>query len=76
MVIEKDFVEEVAQAVLPSPVALPVVFPEAFDQETKPTCQHHWVIETANGPISWGECQVCHEVKEFQNSISDADIGY
>lgn len=72
MVIEKDFMEVVAQAVLPSPTVLPVV----LDEEVKSTCQHHWVIETANGPISWGECQVCHEVKEFQNSISDADIGY
>lgn len=72
MVIEKDFMEVVAQAVLPSPAVLPAV----LDEEIKPTCQHHWVIETANGPISWGECQVCHEVKEFQNSISDADIGY
>jgi hypothetical protein len=32
-------------------------------------CQHHWVIETANGSVSPGECQVCHEVRDFKNSI-------
>lgn len=37
------------------------------------TCCHHWIIEPANGRVSWGECQVCHEIKEFQNSISDLD---
>ena len=38
-----------------------------------PTCCHHWIIEPANGRVSWGKCQVCQEVKEFQNSISDMD---
>lgn len=38
------------------------------------TCPpHHWVIETANGPVSWGVCQICHEGKEFQNSIVGDD---
>ncbi len=63
MVIEKDLVENVvAQAVL--------------EEQTEPTCQHHWVIEPANGPISWGVCQVCHEGKEFKNSIGDIDRDY
>ena len=30
-------------------------------------CQHHWEIEPANGPQSWGECRLCHETKEFEN---------
>ena len=60
MVIEKHFEETtVAQAVL--------------EEESKPTCRHHLVIETANGPVSWGVCQVCHEGKEFRNSIGDID---
>ena len=29
---------------------------------------HHWVIETANGPVSNGTC-ACGEDREFQNSI-------
>ena len=63
MVIEKDFVGSVAaQSVLEGP--------------TEPTCRHHWVIEPANGPISWGKCQICHEGKEFQNSIGDVEREY
>ena len=58
MVIEKDLVEHVAAQAL-------------LEEPTQPACRHHWVIEPANGPISWGECQVCHEGKEFQNSIGE-----
>ena len=38
---------------------------------TEPTtCVHRWVIEAGgNGPLSWGECQVCNERKTFQNYI-------
>ncbi len=32
---------------------------------------HHWVIETADGPISVGECKNCLEIREFKNSIDD-----
>ncbi len=63
MVIEKDLVENVAVTA-------------EVEEKTRPTCQHHWVIETANGPVSWGVCQVCHEGKEFKNSITDADRDY
>ena len=34
-------------------------------------CRHEWVIETANGPTSLGECRVCHEGREFQNATPD-----
>ena len=40
-----------------------------LDAIGEPTCRHHWMIEPANGPTSWGECQRCHEGKKFQNSI-------
>lgn len=47
---------------------------QAILEETEqPSCKHHWVIEPANGRISMGECQVCHKVKEFHNSISEYD---
>jgi len=46
------------------------------EEPAEPVCKHHWFIETANGPISWGECQICHEIKEFYNSITDADRDY
>ncbi len=32
-------------------------------------CTHHWVIDTANGPVSRGVCKLCQEVREFGNSI-------
>ena len=63
MVIEKDFMETVAVKALE-------------EEPAESTCKHHWVIEAANGPISWGECQVCHEGKEFKNSITDGDREY
>jgi hypothetical protein len=50
MVIEKGLVENVT--------ALAMV-----EADTEPTCRHHWVIEAANGPVSRGECQICHESK-------------
>ena len=41
------------------------------EPETKATCCHHWVIETANGPVSLGYCQFCFDTREFRNSIDD-----
>ncbi len=36
---------------------------------TTAQCAHHWIIETPNGPISKGKCQLCGEEREFNNSI-------
>ena len=63
MVIEKDLVENTAVTAV-------------AEEPGGPACKHHWVIEAANGPVSWGECQICHEGKEFQNSITDGDRDY
>ncbi len=35
---------------------------------TTPQCAHHWLIETAAGPVSKGKCQLCGEEREFSNS--------
>lgn len=32
-------------------------------------CEHHWVIESPNGPTSTGVCKVCGESSEFKNSM-------
>ena len=45
----------------------------ASEAPSAPTCCHYWIIETAHGPISRGECQVCHEVRDFKNSVFDMD---
>jgi len=39
--------------------------------DPKPSCCHYWIIETANGPISRGQCQYCHEFRDFKNSVFD-----
>jgi len=33
------------------------------------TCCHHWMIESPNGPTSYGTCRSCGEIREFKNSI-------
>ena len=35
------------------------------------SCQHHWVIEPAEGSTSQGHCKKCHEVRDFKNSVPD-----
>ena len=39
-------------------------------------CQHHWVIEAADGPMSRGICKLCQLVREFQNIIGVDKWGY
>jgi len=39
--------------------------------EERETCRHHWIIQTAEGPVSLGVCRFCHEAKEFQNSLEE-----
>ena len=45
----------------------------AREDQPAPTCCHYWIIETANGPISRGECEICHEVRDFKNSVYDLE---
>ncbi len=40
-----------------------------------PTCQHHWVIEEADGPTSQGVCRFCGEAKEFRNYMTASHWG-
>ena len=32
-------------------------------------CKHHWIIDSPNGPISEGVCELCGVRQEFKNSI-------
>ena len=48
-----------------------MVLQEAHSPETQSTCRHHWIIETADGPVSLGYCQFCFETKEFKNTLDD-----
>jgi len=38
--------------------------------EAKDECQHHWVIDSARGPTSWGFCRRCAATREFANSCA------
>ena len=38
----------------------------ALDAQTE--CRHHWVIDSAGGPTSWGTCKRCAARREFHNS--------
>ena len=48
-----------------------MVLQQAQAPETPSTCCHHWIIETADGPLSLGYCQFCSETKDFKNSLDD-----
>ena len=37
------------------------------------TCCHYWMIQPAEGPISLGVCRLCHESREFSNSIDNRE---
>ena len=33
----------------------------------RPGCQHHWVIDPPEGPVSKGACRSCREERDFPN---------
>jgi len=37
-------------------------------QDSSVDCVHYWIIESANGPTSWGRCKRCGNYDKFQNS--------
>jgi len=39
-------------------------------------CQHHWLIEAADGPVSRGICKLCQLVREFNNTVGVDKWGY
>ncbi len=38
-------------------------------------CQHHWLIQAADGPTSPGVCRVCGEARDFRNYVETASWG-
>ena len=38
-------------------------------------CQHHWLIQAADGPVSVGSCRICGEAREFNNYVETATWG-
>ncbi len=44
-------------------------------EDDSPSCQHHWVIQEADGPISLGFCRACGDFKEFKNYLEASHWG-
>ncbi len=40
-----------------------------------PECKHHWLIESPQGPVSRGICQLCDATREFKNYIDAISWG-
>ena len=38
-------------------------------------CQHHWLIQAADGPTSAGICRTCGETRDFRNYVETATWG-
>lgn len=38
-------------------------------------CQHHWLIESPDGPVSMGVCRLCGAEREFQNYTEFPSFG-
>lgn len=39
-------------------------------------CQHHWMIDAADGPVSRGVFKLCRAEREFENVFGGAKWGY
>ena len=53
----------------------PIIAPVPEPEDSPLVCQHHWVIQPADGPFSNGSCQVCGENREFKNYVESATWG-
>jgi hypothetical protein len=56
-------------------MAQPALVPNTEEVSLPVTCRHHWVIQSAEGPESQGECQVCGEVRRFKNYVDGGKWG-
>ena len=45
------------------------------EEQEAPTCQHHWEIQPATGPVSQGSCKNCGESREFKNYVEASTWG-
>jgi len=46
--------------------------PEDLNPTNGAACNHHWIIEAANGHTSQGVCRLCQQVREFENSTNES----
>ncbi len=48
---------------------------ESRSESTASECRHHWVIDSARGPVSRGNCVTCGIEKEFKNYLEATPWG-
>jgi hypothetical protein len=41
----------------------------------KKKCIHIWMIDSPNGPTSYGRCRLCGAVTQFYNTLIDDFVG-
>ena len=46
-----------------------------YDAPKSSLCQHHWLIESPNGPVSMGVCRLCGAEREFHNYTEISSFG-
>jgi len=44
-----------------------------YSKQPTAKCAHYWIIEPPAGSVSLGVCQVCQEVREFNNFVDGID---
>ena len=49
--------------------------PSPGERMESPECRHHWLIESPQGPVSRGRCQLCDATREFKNYIDAISWG-
>ena len=49
--------------------------PKPEESAQSAVCCHYWFIEAAAGPVSRGVCQLCDEVRDFENFVEAAPQG-
>ena len=49
--------------------------PSPSEEAESSECKHHWLIESPQGPVSRGICQLCDATREFKNYIDAISWG-
>ncbi len=49
--------------------------PRPDEGQESSECKHHWLIESPQGPVSRGICQLCDATREFKNYIDAISWG-
>ena len=65
---DDEIVFQVVSDVLDQKVGNIETMEERVEANKQQECVHHWIIETACSPMSWGKCKHCGRIAEFHNT--------